>query len=280
MTASPADNLASLDRAMHLSNLRHEFEERTFYGAAVAREGSLPLADATGTAEAKRRLIDDAVAVAPLAAHIVRGSRIECSLADDAYACHGPVTCFRVHEILRKTRRHPEARIVLNDTTLPREELLAMYRLLVPNTNLEPLSQLTLFTLPRILAAAVAGGVVAGAWMGRQHSPETPIDFRAALIGAGLVAAGMSLLGQFALSRNVFKTAPWNAALYNDANLLLYRQDPAALHLARREFMKRNHFLKGGLNGRRYHERALAIESGAYAAELRRRREALLARKP
>ena len=89
----------------------------------------------------------------------------------------------------------------------------------------------------------------------------------------------MSLLGQFALSRNVFKTAPWNAALYNDMNLLLYRQDPALLYLARREFQERNHFIKGGLNGRRYHERARAIESGAYVDVLRRHREQLLARR-
>jgi len=278
MSAAPADNLASLDRAMQLSNLRHEFEERTFYGAAVAQERVAPLTETTSLAGAKRRLIEDAVAVAPLAAHIVRGSRIECSLADDAYACRGPVTCFRVHEILRKTRGHPEARILLNDTPLPREELLTMYRLLVPNTNLEPLSPITLYTLPRILAMAVVGGVVAGAWMGRQHSPEVGMDFRAAFLGGGLVAAGMTLLGQFALSRNVFKTAPWNAALYNDANLFLYRQEPAALFLARREFMERNHFIKGGLNGRRYHERAQAIETGAYTAVLRQRREQLLAR--
>lgn len=278
MTASPADNLASLDRAMHLANLRHAFEEATFYAAAVAQERGVPLGETAALTEVKRRLIEDAVAVAPLAAHIVRGARIECSLAADPYACHGAVTCFRVHEILRKTRRHPEARILLNDTPLPREQLLAMYRLLVPNTNLEPLSRLNLYTLPRIVTAAVAGGVIAGAWAGRAQTPEVALDFRAGLMGGAFVGAVLSLLGQFSLSRNVFKTAPWNAALYNDANLLLYRQDPAALFLARREFMARNHFIKGGLNGRRYHERAQAIEAGAYADVLRRRREQLLGR--
>ena len=278
MTASSADNLASLDRAMRLANLRHEFEQVTFYGAAVAQERTAALGDTAALAEAKRRLIDDAVAVAPLAAHIVRGARIDCALAADAYAGRGAVTCFRVHEILRKTRRHPEARILLNDAPLPREQLLAMYRLLVPNTNLEPLSRLNLYTLPRIAGAAVAGGVIAGAWAGREQTPEAAMDWRAGLMGGALVGAALSLLGQFSLSRNVFKTAPWNAALYNDANLLLYRQEPAALFLARREFMKRNHFIKGGLNGRRYHERAQAIEAGAYADVLRRRREQLLGR--
>ena len=61
-------------------------------------------------------------------------------------------------------------------------------------------------------------------------------------------------------------------------NLLLYRRDPALLYLARVEFMERNQFIKGGLNGRRYHERARAIESGDYVEGLRRRRERLLAR--
>ena len=79
----------------------------------------------------------------------------------------GRSPAFRVHEILRKTRRHPEARILLNDQPVAREELLAMYRMLVPNTNLEPLPRFTLYTLPRILLAAVVGGIVAGAWMGR-----------------------------------------------------------------------------------------------------------------
>ena len=114
--------------------------------------------------------------------------------------------------------------------------------------------------------------------MGRQQTPEVWMDFRAALLGGGLTAAAMSLLGQLALSRNMSKTAPWNVALYNDVNLLLYQRDPALLYLGRLEFMELNHFIKGGLNGRRYHERARAIESGAYVEVLRWRRERLLAR--
>ncbi|MGA2446935.1 MAG: hypothetical protein ABSG50_16100 [Opitutaceae bacterium] len=278
MTAGPAENMEALDRAMHLSNLRHELAERTFYYAATVREREVPPGETARLAEAKRRLIDDVVMVAPLAAHIVRGSRIACAEVADEFAREGPVTCFRVHEILRKTRRHPEARILLNGTSIARGELLAMYRMLTPNTNLEPLSPFTLYTLPRILLVGLVGGIVAGAWMGRQHTPEVWIDFRAALIGGGLAAAAMSLLGQFALSRNMARTAPWNAALYNDINLFLYRQDPALLYLARCEFMERNHFIKGGLNGRRYHERARAIETGAYVEVLRRQRERLLAR--
>ena len=39
------------------------------------------------------------------------------------------------------------------------------------------------------------------------------------------------------------------------------------------------HFIKGGLNGRRYHERAVAIESGAYVDVLRRHREQVLTRR-
>jgi hypothetical protein len=104
------------------------------------------------------------------------------------------------------------------------------------------------------------------------------MDFRAALVGAAAVAAALSLLGQFALSRNFARTAPWNAALYNDVNLLLYQRDPALLYLARPEFMERNHLIKGGLKGRRYHERARAIESAGYLEVLRRRREQFLAR--
>lgn len=278
MNLPTADNLASLDRAMHLSNLRHELEVQSYYGAAVAAEQVFSSKETTRLAEAKRRLIDDVIVVAPLAALVVQGAPIECSLADDPFACHGPATCFRVHEILRKTRPHPEARIVLNGTAIAREELLRLYRMLVPNTNLEPLSRYSPYTLPRILAAGLAGGVIAGAWAGRAQIPESWMDFRAALAGAGLVLVVMSLLGQFALSRNIFKTAPWNAALYNDVNLLLYRQDPTLLYLARREYVERNQFIKGGLKGRRYHERALAIEGGAYVDILRRRREEILAR--
>jgi hypothetical protein len=263
---------------MHLSDLSHELAERTFYYAATVREMEMPLGETTRLAETKRRLINDVVMVAPLAAHIVRGSRIACADVDDEFAREGPVTCFRVHEILRKTRRHPEARILLNGGSIAREELLAMYRMLTPNTNLEPLSRFTLYTLPRILLVGLVGGVVAGGLMGRQQTPEVWIDFRAALMGGGVAAVAMSLLGQLALSRNMARTAPWNAALYNDANLLLYQRDPAQLYLARREFMERNHFIKGGLNGRRYHERARAIESGAYFEVLRRHRERVLAR--
>jgi hypothetical protein len=278
MTEASADNLESLDRAMRQANLRQELDDHSFYYAATTLEKGMSPGETTGLAEAKRRLIDDVVVVAPLAAHIVRGSRIACADIDDEYSREGPVTCFRVHEILRKTRHHPEARILLNESPVPREELLKMYRLLTPNTNLEPLSKLNLYSLPSVLLAALVGGVVAGSWMGRDQTPEVWMDFRAAVVGAGVVAATMSLLGQFALSRNVARTAPWNAALYNDLNLLLYQRDPALLYLARREFMERNHLIKGGLNGRRYHERARAIESGAYLEVLQRRREQLLAR--
>jgi hypothetical protein len=278
MTEASADNLESLDRAMRQANLRQELDDHSFYYAATTLEKGMSPGETTGLAEAKRRLIDDVVVVAPLAAHIVRGSRIACADIDDEYSREGPVTCFRVHEILRKTRHHPEARILLNESPVPREELLKMYRLLTPNTNLEPLSKLNLYSLPSVLLAALVGGVVAGSWMGRDQTPEVWMDFRAAVVGAGVVAATMSLLGQFALSRNVARTAPWNAALYNDLNLLLYQRDPALLYLARREFMERNHLIKGGLNGRRYHERARAIESGAYLEVLQRRRDQLLAR--
>jgi hypothetical protein len=278
MSTSPADNLESLDRAMRLSNLRREIEVKSFYHVALAAEQAFAAREVDRLAEAKRRLIEDVVVVAPLAAHIVRGSSIECSLADDAFACHGPATCFRVHELLRKTRSHPEARIVLNGEPMGRGQLLAHYRMLVPNTNLEPRSRYSPYTLPRILLAGLLGGIIAGARAGRSETPETWLDPRAAAMGAGLVLVIMSLLGQFALSRNILKTAPWNASLYNDVNLLLYRRDPALLYLARREYVERNQFIKGGLNGRRYHERARAIEDGTYVDVLQRNRREWLAR--
>ncbi len=278
MSAAPADKLEMLDRTMRLANVRHELEQRSFYYLAAAAEKDVPLRETTGPAEARRQLIDDVVATAPLAAHIVRGARIACPDIADNYSREGLVTCFRVHEVLRKTRRHPEARILLDDKPVARRELLAMYRLLTPNTNLEPLSPYTLYTLPRILAAGIIGGFVIGGWAGREQVPETWINLRAAYLGGGLVAGAMFLLGQFAWSRNLAKAAPWNVALYNDVNFTLYQRDPALLYLARAELIERNHLIKGGLNGRRYHERACAIETGAYVDVLKRRREQLLAR--
>ncbi len=277
MSAAPADNLEMLDRTMRLSNVRHELEEKSFYYLATTVEKDVPPTETTRLAEARRQLIDDVIATAPLAAHVVRGTRIACPDIHDEYSREGPVTCFRVHEILRKTRRHPEARILLDDKPVDRRELLAMYRLLTPNTNLEPLSPYTLYTLPRILAIGIVGGIVIGAWAGREQTPETWIDLRAAYLGGGLVAGAMFLLGQFAWSRNLAQAAPWNVALYNDVNFVLYQRDPALLYLARVELVERNHLIKGGLNGRRYHERARVIETGAYIEVLKRRREELLA---
>ena len=278
MNAAPSDNLDMLDRTMRLANVRHECEQQSFYYLLIGAEKAVPLTETEALVTSKRRIIEDVVATSPLAAMIIRGSRIACVDIKDAYSCEGPATCFRVHEVLRKTRRHPEARILVDGSAIARRDLLAMYRLLTPNTNLEPLSPFTLYTLPRILLTGIVGGIVVGAWMGREQTPETSINARAAIIGGGLIAATMCLLGQFALSRNLCKAAPWNAAQYNDVNLLLFRQDPALLYLAREEFIERNHLIKGGMNGRRYHERSRAIESGAYVDVLRRRRAELLAR--
>ena len=61
-------------------------------------------------------------------------------------------------------------------------------------------------------------------------------------------------------------------------HLAAHARDLGRLSLARREFMKRNHFIKGGPNGCRHHERAVAIENGTCAAMLRRRREQVLGR--
>ena len=277
MTTAPSDGLDALDQAMRHANLRHDLEERSFYQAARSLERQFPLTATTELAEAKRRLIADTVAVAPLAAHIVKGSRIACPDLADPYAREGAASCFRVHEILRKTRRHPEARILLHETPIAREELLKLYRLLTPNTNLEPFSPFTLYTLPRIVLASVAGGIVLGVWMGREDSAELAFDLRAAVVGGGVLAVGLTLLGQFAHGRNLARTAPWNAALYNDLQFFLYQRQPDQLHLARAEYLERNQLVKGGLNGRRYHERAAAIEAGAYVEVLRRRREQQLA---
>ncbi len=277
MSAASSDNLEMLDRTMRLANVRHECEEHSFYHLMVTAERALPLAATEELVGAKRRIIEDVVATAPLAAMIVKGSRIACADIKDEYSCEGAVTCFRVHEVLRKTRRHPEARILIDGEAVARRDLLALYRMLTPNTNLEPLSPFTLYTPPRIVLAGIVGGVLVGAAFGREDAPAVSINLRAALLGGCLIAGAMSLLGQFALSRNLAKTAPWNAAIYNDVNLLLYRRDPALLYLGREEFIERNHQIKGGMNGRRYHERARAIESGAYFEALRQRREALLA---
>jgi hypothetical protein len=271
MNAGNSDKMEPLDRAMHLSNLRHDLAEQTFYALACALDREIPAADTARLAEAKRRLIADTVEVLPLAAGIVAGDRLACESIADPFVRDGAASCFRVHEILRKTRRHPEARILLGTVTIPREALLAQYRQLVPNTNLEPLSPYTPFTLPRILAVSGVGGVIAGGWAGREQVPEVWFDPLAGLIGTATVAVCFSLLGQLALSRNPFRTAPWNAAICNDVHFALYRRDPAALHLARGEFVERNHFIKGGLNGRKYIERSEAIASGAYLDVLRHR---------
>ena len=140
--------------------------------------------------------------VAPLAAHIVRGSRIACADINDEYAREGPspVSAF----MKSCARRAGIPRRGFSSTTSRRARGTARD---VPDAHAQHQSRAALpvhavsrcraSCWPRWWAASWRG------WMGREHSPEVWMDFRAALIGGGLVGAAMSLLGQFALSRNV-----------------------------------------------------------------------------
>lgn len=260
-----------LDDAVALCGLR----SATLYGQLLKFEDERRQVHPSLVPE-KQRTLGFAVAHNPLAAAIVerRPLSSDHALLAERPFIGQPVTCFGVHEVLRRTRFHRDFAdggsagvLMLGTERVTHDQLLSWYRELVPNVNLYRVyDRSVLFEKP--LVAPVLAGVVTGVLVATDAEPGE--GFQILCAGAlGAVAFGVVLysVNRSKYGRQLHRTAPWNSSLYVDINLALLRDRPADLHLGCRASIPRPHLAGWKLKSRYY---ALAQQGidGTYVAAL------------
>ncbi len=208
----------------------------------------------------KRHLLELAAAHNPLASAIVerRILRSDHALLVGHPFNGQPVTCFGVHEILRKTRFDRDFAdgcspgvLMLGDERVTHDQLLGWYQELVPNLNLRRVYDRAFLlenpAVAPVLAGIVTAGIVASDGEGRWlHMIE------AGIIGAVVCWAVLYGLSRSKYGRQLGQTAPWNSSLYVDLNLALLREAPEELHLASRARIARPQLAAWKLKSRYY----------------------------
>jgi len=227
--------------------------------------------------KSKRELLELIVAHNPLAQAIVDCQRLTSPCDSLRYLPFNglPVTCFGVHEFLRKTRFNRDfadagspGELFLGDTRVSFDRLLSLYKELVPNTNLEKAYNRSFF-LENPLVAPVLSGVVVGGITAIDSEPgQLPHIIGAGGVGAAVIGAILFGLSRHKYGRDVTKTAPWNSSLYVDTHLAMLRDHPHELFMASRATIPRPK-VAGLKLPIAYYPEAIGVIDGTYYSNLR-----------
>ena len=267
----PKPHLPDIDEAVALCELRRD----TLYRQLIQLEdgrGDLP----PEALPQKRRILELAVAHNPLAAAIVEQRPLRCDhpLLTDQPLLGQPVTCFGVHEVLRRTRFHRDFAdggcpgvLKLGDERVTHDQLLGWFQELVPNVNLRRVYDRSVL-LEHPAVVPVLSGILVGGLVANDAEPGQWLH----VIGAGVVGAGASglilyFLNRARYGRQLHRTAPWNSSLYVDINLALLREHPDQLHLGCRARIPRPQ-IAGWKMKSRYYPLAQQVIAGTYPSVL------------
>lgn len=227
---------------------------------------ALPLSD-SARAEAvvhKRAFFAEEAAVNPLVAEILRGGAVGLHAplrGRRATFLSGPASFFRTHELLRRTRE-TNAPLLIGGREYSRDTVLTLFQRCVPNTNLRflPWFSTARYTMSLGLAAAATvliGHVVA------LTSDEGGLFDRDVAWQAGVFLFALAVLSSARRSnRDPRHAAPWNSAIYLDANAQCIRSGSSALALVRKESIPQQRLFKDPTF---YDELLRQIESGRFA---------------
>lgn len=259
-----------LDEAVALCELRRD----TLYRLLLAFEDEHHQVH-PGCGRQKQRTLHRAATHNPLAAAIVARRILHSDhplLADHPFNGQ-PVTCFGLHEVLRRTRFHRDFAdgcspgvLTLGGERVTHDQLLEWYRELVPNLNLRRVYDRS-FLLEKPLVVPLLAGIVVGGLVATDAERGQWLHvIGAGLLGAILCAAILYLLSRSKYGRQLHLTAPWNSSLYVDFNLALLRDRPNELHRGSRAHIPRPQVAGWKLKSRYYPLAQQVIDQTYFAA--------------
>lgn len=215
----------------------------------------------------KRAFFAEEAAVNPLVAEILRGGSVglHAPLSGRRAAfLLGPASFFRTHELLRKTRDR-NTPLLIGGREHPREEVLAFFQRCVPNANLRFLPWFSTARYTMSLGLAAAATILIGHLVALT-SDEGGLFDRDVAWQAGVILFAFAIVSSARRSnRDPRHAAPWNSAIYLDAQAQCLRSGSPALALARKEALPQQKLFKDPA----FYDQLLAeIESGRFAAHL------------
>lgn len=182
----------------------------------------------------------------PVAREIVNGGRVRCDLIDKngrKQFLEGPATFFRIHELLRQTRKknHP---IQVGGEELPHNTVVEYFERCVPNVRLYHAPWCSPSRYAVSLGIAWASTLLVSHIVGRNSDTPALFDSRVSYY-MGLYTTLVALLYTALKSnRDVRHSAPWNTTLYLDLNVDLVRRDNASAALAHKDVIPRQGLFK------------------------------------
>lgn len=178
----------------------------------------------------------------PLAREILHNGRVGTDLVDKTTGHHaflvGPPTYFRVHELLRRTRKK-NLPIQIGPQEFPHNEVVDLFERCVPNVQLHHAPWCSLARYTSSVGLAWTSTLLAAHLVGRNADQPSLLD-RRVLYYMGLYTTLVALLyTAFKTNRDVRHAAPWNTALYLDLNVDLVRRDQASAAVAHKDILPR-----------------------------------------
>lgn len=236
---------------------------------AVDNSRSLPLSakDAADLLNRKNAHFLVEAKTNPLAREILNGGQVTCEFIPKPVASSilaGPATFFRVHELLRKTRRK-NLPLQIGGREFTHNKAVDLYERCVPNVHLHhaPWFSPARYTTSLFLAwgCTLLVALVVGRSEERQPSLDTGVLY---YMGIYTTLAAL-LYTAFKKNRDVRHAAPWNTAVYLDLNTDLIRRAQPAAAAAHKDCIPRQKYFK---TPEFYHALVRKIEAHGFDAEL------------
>ena len=205
----------------------------------------------------------------PLAREILNNGRIDCDLVDKTKGHHtflvGPPTYFRVHELLRRTRKK-NLPLQIGGQEFSHNQVVDLFERCVPNVQLHHAPWCSLARYTTSLGLAWTSTLLTAHLVGRNADQSILLDL-GILCQMGLYTTLLALLfTAFKTNRDVRRAAPWNTALYLDLNVDLVRRDLGSVAVAHKDILPRQPGLFKTPDF--YYPLALKIENHGFDAEL------------
>lgn len=227
-------------------------------------------AEALELLKKKKAYFSEEAKANPLVREILAAGQVRCDLIEKSghrAFLNGPASFFRVHELLRQTRKK-NSPIQIGTEEFPHNQVVDFFERCVPNVRLHHAPWCSPSRYAVSLGIAWASTLLAALIVARNSEGASLLD-TGVLYYMGLYTTLVALLyTAFKTNRDVRHAAPWNSALYLDLNADLVRRDLPLAAIAQKDVMPRQGLFK---TPEFYYAMARKIESHGFDSELAHR---------